>query len=66
MSTTPDNNPDSRTWLTVAEVANRWRVSKMTIYRMCQSGELKSMKVGRAFRIPLFEVHLHEGEADRV
>ncbi len=38
--------------LTVAEVSNMLRVSKMTIYRMVHSGELTHVRVGRSFRIP--------------
>lgn len=38
--------------LTVTEVAAHLRVSRMTIYRLIHSGELKSVRVGRAFRIP--------------
>ncbi|HEY1840770.1 MAG TPA: helix-turn-helix domain-containing protein [Mycobacterium sp.] len=37
--------------LTVAEVAAMFRVSKMTVYRMVNSGELPAFKVGRSFRI---------------
>lgn len=43
----------SNAYLSVAEVAERFRVSPMTIYRLCQSGELVSVRVGRSFRIPL-------------
>ena len=43
----------SNAYLSVAEVAERLRVSHMTIYRLCQSGELVSVRVGRSFRIPL-------------
>lgn len=39
-------------FLTVAEVAKLVRTSKMTIYRLCNSGELELIKVGRSFRIP--------------
>lgn len=46
--------------LTVAEVAERWRVSKMTVYRMVHSGALRSMKVGRSFRIPASAVFEYE------
>lgn len=38
--------------LTVAEVAKHLRVSKMTIYRLVESGDLGSIKVGRSIRIP--------------
>lgn len=40
-------------FLTVEEVAKRFRVSKMTVYRAVESGELRSIKVGkRTVRIP--------------
>lgn len=37
--------------LTVQEVADELRVSKMTVYRMVHSGEIRSMRVGRSIRI---------------
>jgi excisionase family DNA binding protein len=37
---------------TVAEVADLLRVSKMTIYRMIESGDLVARRVGRSLRIP--------------
>ena len=39
-------------FLTVAEVATMLRVSKMTVYRLCNSGELECIHVGKSFRIP--------------
>ncbi|MGO1509194.1 MAG: helix-turn-helix domain-containing protein [Actinomycetales bacterium] len=39
-------------FLTVAEVADSLRVSKMTVYRMVHSGELPAVRVGRSFRVP--------------
>ncbi len=39
-------------FLTVAEVAQRIRVSKMTVYRLVHSGELEAVRVGRSFRVP--------------
>jgi excisionase family DNA binding protein len=39
-------------FLTVAETAAVMRVSKMTVYRMCQNGELPAVRVGRGYRIP--------------
>lgn len=36
----------------VAELAARWRVPKMAIYRLVWSGELASVRVGRTIRIP--------------
>lgn len=43
--------PDVR-FLTVAEVAELMRVSKMTVYRMVHSGELPAIRFGRSFRVP--------------
>ena len=37
---------------TVAEVAARMRVSKMTVYRLVHAGELSAVRVGRSFRVP--------------
>jgi excisionase family DNA binding protein len=39
-------------FLTVAEVAAKMRVSKMTVYRLVHSGELPAVRVGRSFRVP--------------
>jgi excisionase family DNA binding protein len=39
-------------FLTVAEVAARMRVSKMTVYRLVHGGELPAARVGRSFRVP--------------
>ncbi|MFC3298985.1 helix-turn-helix domain-containing protein [Arthrobacter agilis] len=38
--------------VTVAEVAEQMRVSKMTVYRLVNSGELPSIRFGRSFRVP--------------
>lgn len=39
-------------FLTVAEVAEMMRVSKMTVYRLVHSGELPAIRFGRSFRVP--------------
>ncbi|MDO5496061.1 MAG: helix-turn-helix domain-containing protein [bacterium] len=39
-------------FLTVAEVADLMRVSKMTVYRMVHSGDLPAVRMGRSFRVP--------------
>ncbi|MDD9207603.1 helix-turn-helix domain-containing protein [Georgenia sp. 10Sc9-8] len=39
-------------FLTVAEVAELMRVSKMTVYRMVHSGEMPAVRMGRSFRVP--------------
>lgn len=48
---------------TVAEVAARLRVSKMTVYRLVHGGELPAARVGRSFRVPrrAVEDHLRRG-----
>jgi excisionase family DNA binding protein len=46
------DNPGSSPFLTVAEVAESLRVSKMTVYRMVHSGDLPAVRVGRSFRVP--------------
>lgn len=44
-------NADKGTFLTVAEVAEIMRVSKMTVYRLVHSGDLPAVRVGRSFRV---------------
>ena len=39
-------------YLTVAEVAETMRVSKMTVYRLVHGGELPAVRVGRSYRGP--------------
>ncbi len=39
-------------FLTVAEVATKMRVSKMTVYRLVHNGDLPAVRVGRSFRVP--------------
>lgn len=39
-------------YLTVAEVAEMMRVSRMTVYRLVHGGELPAVRVGRSFRVP--------------
>jgi excisionase family DNA binding protein len=39
-------------FLTVAEVADMMRVSKMTVYRLVHSGDLPAVRFGRSFRVP--------------
>lgn len=39
-------------FLTVAEVADVMRVSKMTVYRLLHAGEMPAVRVGRSFRVP--------------
>ncbi|UVJ38815.1 helix-turn-helix domain-containing protein [Arthrobacter sp. CJ23] len=39
-------------FMTVAEVAEVLRVSKMTVYRLVHSGEMPAVRFGRSFRVP--------------
>jgi excisionase family DNA binding protein len=50
-------------FLTVAEVAELMRVSKMTVYRLVHSNELTAVRVGRSFRVPEHAVHTYLREA---
>lgn len=45
-------DPGRARYLTVQEVAEVMRVSKMTVYRLLHSGELPGVRVGRSFRVP--------------
>ncbi len=53
------------TFLKVDEIAAKLRVSKMTVYRALQSGELPSIRVGRSYRIheQAFDDYLRSLEA---
>jgi excisionase family DNA binding protein len=44
-------------FLTVAEVAEVMRVSKMTVYRLVHGGDLPAVRVGRSFRVEERAVH---------
>ncbi|MET0590849.1 MAG: helix-turn-helix domain-containing protein [Naasia sp.] len=39
-------------FLTVAEVADMMRVSRMTVYRLVHSGDLPAIRFGRSYRVP--------------
>jgi len=39
-------------YLTVLEIAEMSRVSKMTIYRLIESGKLPSVRFGSNYRVP--------------
>jgi excisionase family DNA binding protein len=47
----------SVSFLTVAEVAQMMRVSKMTVYRLVHAGTLPAVQVGRSYRVPEKAVH---------
>ncbi|GGA67135.1 transcriptional regulator [Pseudoclavibacter endophyticus] len=61
-----DNELSDVRFLTVAEVAELMRVSKMTVYRLVHSGELPAVRFGRSFRVPESAVAdaLQQGRGD--
>jgi excisionase family DNA binding protein len=46
-------------WLKVAEVARLLRVSNMTVYRLIASGDLRSARVGRSYRLSEDDVNTY-------
>ncbi|CEA09062.1 Helix-turn-helix domain protein [Arthrobacter saudimassiliensis] len=47
-----ESNFSNVRFLTVSEVADVMRVSKMTVYRLVHSGELPAVRFGRSYRVP--------------
>ena len=47
-----DRSSPRTAFLTVAEVAEMLRVSRMTVYRWVHSGDLPAVRFGRSFRVP--------------
>lgn len=41
----------------ISELAEKLRVSNMTIYRYIEAGKLKAHKLGKGYRIPREEYH---------
>jgi excisionase family DNA binding protein len=52
VTTPPRTLANDPKFFTVAEVAAIMRVSKMTVYRLVQSGELPAVRFGRSYRVP--------------
>jgi len=65
-----ESNFSNAQFLTVAEVAELMRVSKMTVYRLVHSGEMPAVRFGRSFRVPESAVEQYvkravvEGQSD--
>ncbi|TIC80125.1 helix-turn-helix domain-containing protein [Nocardioides sp. GY 10127] len=51
MASNPSGDISEAKFLTVAEVAQMMRVSKMTVYRLVHNGDLPAVRVGRSFRV---------------
>ena len=46
--------------LTVTELAKRWKVHTVTVYRMLERRELPAFKVGKSWRISVPTVEAYE------
>ncbi|WP_062381745.1 helix-turn-helix domain-containing protein [Demequina pelophila] len=46
------DSPQRTSFMTVNEVAQMVRVSRMTVYRWIHAGELPAVRFGRSFRVP--------------
>lgn len=51
---------EERRYLTVSQLAQRWSISLAHGYRFLERGELPSMRVGCALRVPLAAVEAYE------
>jgi len=49
-------------FVTVNEVADLLRVSRMTVYRLIRSKELSAVRVGRGIRVREDEIHRYLNE----
>jgi excisionase family DNA binding protein len=47
-------------WMTVTEIAARWRVSRMTVYRLVEDGSLPSIRIGKQIRVTRRDVLAYE------
>lgn len=45
------SSPSGPRFLTALEVAERMRVSKMTVYRLIRAGKIPAVRIGKAFRV---------------
>ena len=50
--------------LTVQEVARTLRVTPMTVYRLCYSGEIDHYRIGKSVRIPRRELEKYLRKAN--
>jgi excisionase family DNA binding protein len=52
-------------YLTVTELAERWRVGPRVVYAEIREQRLRSVRVGQQLRVPLDAVHEYENRAPR-
>ena len=50
------SHPDDRLLLTIPEVAYRLGLGRSFVYELVMKGEIKSVKIGRARRVPVSAV----------
>ncbi len=50
------DGPHSAPWLTVQQVAERFQVSRVTVWRWIRSGRLAGIRVGRVRRIAMQDI----------
>ena len=51
-----ETRPDVRILLTVPEAANRLSIGRSKLYELVSEGQLATVKIGRAVRVPAREV----------
>ena len=51
-----NSNPDDKLLLTIPEVAYRIGLGRSFVYELVMKGEIKSVKIGRARRVPVSAV----------
>lgn len=51
-------------FMTVTEVAEMMRVSRMTVYRMIHAGDLPAVRFGRSYRVPMEAVQTIVSDTD--
>lgn len=56
-SVAPDRSFREAQFVTVQEVAQLMRVSKMTVYRLIKQGDLPAVRIGRGYRLREEDVH---------
>lgn len=48
----PESDVLTTKYWTIEEIAAQLRVSKMTVYRLVETGEIDHIRVGRVYRVP--------------
>lgn len=59
-----DDGASRTKFLTVAEVAEMLRVSRMTVYRWVHAGDMPAVRFGRSFRVPASAIETFMEEAN--